>query len=85
MSEISRFLGISIFIYHKEHGPPHFHERYAEYRVAVYLATGLVEGRFPKRALRLVLEWYDLHRLEIEEDWARAVTRQPLKPIRPLE
>ena len=28
MPEISRFLGITISIYYKEHGSPHFHAKY---------------------------------------------------------
>jgi hypothetical protein len=28
MPEISRFLGIVIAIYFKEHAPPHFHAKY---------------------------------------------------------
>ncbi|MFI5398482.1 MAG: DUF4160 domain-containing protein [Candidatus Binatia bacterium] len=39
----------------------------------------------PKRALRLVLEWYDLHRNELLEDWELAAQRRPLKRIPPLE
>lgn len=85
MSEICRFLGISIFMYHREHGPPHFHARYGEYRVTVYLESGVVEGRFPRRALRHVLEWYEVNRQELEEDRALAVSYKALKRIKPLE
>ncbi len=28
MPEVSRFLGIVIAMYHKEHGIPHFHAKY---------------------------------------------------------
>ena len=33
-----------------------------------------VQGRFPKRALAAVMEWYELHKIELTEDWARAET-----------
>lgn len=35
MPEISRFLGIVIAVYHRDHSPPHFHAYYGEYEVAV--------------------------------------------------
>ena len=30
--------------------------------------TGVVEGKFPKRALHHVLEWYELHQKELPLD-----------------
>ena len=42
-------------------------------------------GKFPKRALGHVLEWYDLHKVELLEDWTLASQRKPLKKIPPLE
>lgn len=48
-------------------------------------ADGFVEGRFPRRALNLVLEWYMLHQAELQECWELARTRQPLRRIQPLE
>ncbi len=46
---------------------------------------GVVNGSFPRRALRLVLEWYELHQTELLENWDLAQRRLPLKPIAPLE
>ena len=34
MPEISRFLGIIISMYYKEHAPPHFYAKYSEYRAS---------------------------------------------------
>ncbi len=56
MPEISRFLGIVIGMFYRDHVPPHFHAAYGEYEITVDIETGVVHGRFPKRALRLVLE-----------------------------
>jgi hypothetical protein len=83
--EISRFLGIIVRMYYREHEPPHFHARYGEYEVVVHIETGLVQGRFPRRALRHVREWRELHRRELLEDWNLAATGQPLRSIEPLE
>jgi hypothetical protein len=85
MPEISRFLGIVIRMYYREHAPPHFHARYGEHEVVVHIETGFVEGRFPRRALHHVLEWWELHRGELSEDWNLAAAGAPLRPIAPLE
>ena len=85
MPEISRFLGIVIRMYYREHAPPHFHAEYGEYEVVVQIESGVVDGRFPRRALRHVLEWLDLHREELLEDWALAAAHRSLRPIAPLE
>lgn len=67
--EISRFHGITVHMYHREHGPPHFHAYHGEYRVSVEIWSGTMRGRFPPRSLRLLLEWYDLHRAELIRNW----------------
>jgi hypothetical protein len=85
MPEISRFLGIVIAMYYRDHNPPHFHAKYGGYEVVVYIEDGVVEGRFPRRALSHVLEWYALHRQELLEDWSLAMQRKPLNRIDPLE
>ena len=85
MPEISRFLGIVIAIFYRDHGPAHFHAFYGEFEVTVQIETGVVSGEFPRRALAHVLEWYELHRPELREDWELAQDRKPLKKITPLE
>lgn len=85
MPEISRFLGIVIAILYREHNPPHFHAAYGSYDITVGILDGVVTGSFPRRALRLVLEWYELHQAELLENWNLAQQRLPLKPIAPLE
>lgn len=83
--EVSRFYGIRICIQFKDHAPAHFHAEYGEFQIKVDLADGRVRGRFPRRALRLVLEWYDLHRAELEANWQRAIQGLPVARIAPLE
>jgi len=85
MPEICRFLGISIYMYYKDHTPPHFHAQYNEYAITVEIETGVVEGRFPKRALSAVLEWLDIHKDELIKNWQLAIDRKPLNTIDPLE
>lgn len=44
MPEISRFLGIVITMFYREHGPPHFHASYGEYNIVVSILDGVVSG-----------------------------------------
>ena len=67
------------------HIPPHFHAKYGDYDVTVRIADGVIEGPFPRRARNLVLEWYDLHKTELLEDWNLSRERKPLRRIDPLE
>lgn len=85
MPEISRFLGIVIAMFYKDHEPAPFHAYYAEYETTVSIEDGMIKGEFPRRALNLVLEWYQLHRDELRQDWELAKARKPLQPIPPLE
>lgn len=85
MPEISRFLGIIIRMYIREHAPAHFHAEYGEYEITVDIETGVVNGRFPRRALNAVLDWYVLHQNELMANWEAAISRKPLSKIDPLE
>ncbi len=69
MPVISYFLGIYIKMYADEHGLPHFHAEYGEYKISVEIKSGVVRGKFPPRVVRLVLEWLELHREELLSDW----------------
>jgi len=82
---ISVFYGIVVAMFFNDHDPPHFHARYAEYRARVAISTGdLLDGDLPPRASRLVKEWSELHRQDLEEDWRLAQELEPLKQIEPL-
>lgn len=86
MPTISQFFGIAIRMYFDEHAPPHFHAYYGSEAVVIEIETLRVrEGRLPRRALALVLEWAVQHRSELEENWRRAEDHEQLLPISPLE
>ena len=86
MSEISRFFGIVIAIYFNDHGIPHFHAKYGEFRGVFGIEDlTLMEGHLPQRAISLVLEWAFQHREELKEDWELAKNFQLPKSIEPLE
>ena len=84
MPVLSRFYGIVVYMNYRDHEPPHFHARYQDQEVLVELESGIVTGSFPKRALRFLLEWMDLHREELEKNWYLAKDHRPLEGIEPL-
>ena len=85
MPEISRFLGIVIAMYYRDHAPAHCHAIYGEFEATIEIISGQVNGDFPKRALAHVLEWSTLHRQELLDTWALARASRPLPRIEPLE
>lgn len=85
MPVISRFFGIAIYMYWRDHAPPHFHARYQDDEVTVDIRTGAVTGSMSNRALGLIENWRTLHMDELAEDWRRAVNKEPLNRIEPLE
>ena len=86
MPEISRFLGIVIAMYYKEHGVLHFHAKYSG-QTGVFSIPDLrlIEGQLPRRVIGLVLEWAFEHREELMEDWELAKAKKPLRAIPPLD
>ena len=85
MPEISRFYGIRIFMFFREHNPPHFHAKYQGYEAIIEINDGVVNGKFPRRALKMVYEWLDIHKPELLENWKRIENRDELNNIDPLK
>lgn len=85
MPEISRFLGIVIYMLYNEHNPPHFHAQYGDYKISIDIMSGVIEGKFPRRALSAVLEWLEIYKDRLLEDWELAAKHEQLKKIPPLE
>lgn len=86
MPELSRFYGIIIYMFAKDHNPPHFHAKYGEHIGIIDIRTGeLIEGELPRRALRLVQDWTELHKEELMSNWDSAQSENPeFKRIEPL-
>jgi len=85
MPIISRFFGIVIYIFWRDHRPPHFHAKYGDDEVTVEIESGLVKGSMPNRALALVQEWRILYTKELMNNWERAERKEKLERIQPLE
>jgi hypothetical protein len=86
MPELSRFYGIIIKIYYREHGVPHFHAIYAE--DAAVIAIGdleIIAGGLPPVARQLVMDWARHHQRELVEAWQNAKAGLPPTKIPGLE
>jgi hypothetical protein len=85
MPIISRFFGIVIYIYWRDHMPAHFHAKYQDQEISVDVETGLVKGNMVRKAIALIQEWRELHKAELTEDWELARQKKELRRIEPLE
>lgn len=85
MPQISTFYEIIILMNFSDHVPAHFHAWYNEYKIIVSIKDGVVKGEMPGRALKMILEWLDMHREELMANWENAQNGNPLERIEPLK
>ena len=85
MPEISLFFGIRITINYNDHVPPYFHAEYnGEKALIDIIKCRAIKGYLPKRQLKLVLAWAEIHKDELMQDWELARNKQVLSKIAPL-
>ena len=89
MPELSRFYGIIIKMYLEagiQHHTPHFHAYYQEHVAVVGIdSIEILAGSLPKKQLRLVEAWAELHKGELSKDWNYLQSGNLPKPIEPLK
>ena len=82
MPIISSFYGILIRMYFADHAPPHFHAAYQGHEALVRIADGgIIEGSLPGKARRLIVDWLEVHRAELEANWQRGQDLLPMERI----
>jgi hypothetical protein len=82
---LSAFYGIVIYMYIRDHGPPHVHAWAVGRRAVVDIRTGAITaGSLSARQAGLVRDWVELHRGELVEAWQRASVGEPPGTIDPL-
>jgi hypothetical protein len=58
MGNVHVINGILIYVYSRDHNPPHIHAFYAEYEALIRIADGqILRGYLPKKQLNQVLAW----------------------------
>ncbi|MGI9296404.1 MAG: DUF4160 domain-containing protein [Gammaproteobacteria bacterium] len=86
MPEISRFYGITVYIYFNDHAPPHFHAVYGGQEAVFGIEdAAILNGRLPARAEKLIKEWAALRKTELRAAWNCAGQLRAPGKIRPLE
>ncbi|MHB9035054.1 MAG: DUF4160 domain-containing protein [Armatimonadota bacterium] len=85
MPKISEFFGIAVYMYYREHQPPHFHAIYAGEEVLIAIESlSVMAGRMAPRAIGLVIEWASMHKEELLRNWRNVQTHEPVAQIDPL-
>jgi hypothetical protein len=83
---ISSFFGIIIRMFFDDHAPPHFHAEHQGQEALVSFEGRILEGEITSsRARKLIKEWTQLHKSELELNWRRAKKLRSLVNIAPLE
>jgi hypothetical protein len=69
----------------KQHHLPHIHVCYQDDEAVLTIKDGrLIAGRLPRKKLRMVQTWIDIHHDELMECWKRAVNGIDPPRIAPL-
>ncbi len=89
LPEIARFFGIIVRMFAEvgaPHHDPHFHAYYQNH-VAIYRIDpiDIVAGGLPRKQLRLIEAWAELHQGELMENWSRLQTGRLPYRITPLK
>ena len=82
MPTIAAFYGIVIYMYWRDHAPPHVHAMYQGYEAVIVIRSGeVMAGHLPGNALRIVREWVALRQLELIENWRRGQEGVPFHRV----
>ena len=69
-----------------DHNPPHFHVEYKGYKAVFDLKGNILKGDLNSTtATKLVRDWVDLRKYELQEDWELAMAGKEIKKIMPLD
>jgi hypothetical protein len=86
MPVVSTFFGIVIRMFYQEHGVAHFHAEYQGERATFTFDGKVLAGTIRSRtARRLIEDWARSHEQELERNWERIKTGDPLERIEPLD
>lgn len=86
MPVIALFYGIKIMMYWRDHEPAHFHAQHADATAVIDILEGtVISGYLPRRQLKLVLAWGELHADDLMDNWELARQDKPLRSIEGLK
>ena len=85
MPEICRFYGIILYLYWRDHNPPHIHFTYGEYVCHIRIIDRVVDGKAPAKVIALVNKWIDEHEAELLSLWEKAGQGEKIGTVEPLK
>jgi len=72
-------------MYFNDHNPPHFHVLYNEYDAEIEIKNlTVLNGKLPARVLGIAMEWAELHKDELMDNWDLLQSGEKYKKIPPL-
>ena len=85
MSEISTFLGITVYMYFDGYKKPRFQVLYNGRHGIFSISTlGYSKGNLPPKVVGLVIDWADLHKKELLANWESVKDTGTCQRIKPL-
>lgn len=84
MPELSRFFGILITMYFKEHMPPHFHAWYSGHKAEFDFDGNIIAGEMPPKQSKMIAAWAVMYADELALAWEDCRTGNNPQKIRPL-
>ena len=88
MPALSMFFGIIIYMYREvggKHSSPHIHAEYQDYEAVISLDGELIEGELPRKKLKLVVAWLEIHADELAANWKLLSNGEAPFKIPPLQ
>jgi len=87
MPTLSMFYGIIVRMFFEQggqHHVPHLHAVYGDENVTVGLDGQVLEGSLPKKQMKLLLAWMEIHSEELYANWQLLQEGEPFFKIEPL-
>ena len=87
MPTLSVFYGIIITMYREKggrHNIPHFHAEYQGEAAAISFDGEIIEGNLPKKKLKLVIAWAEIHQEDLHANWQLLSDGREYFKIEPL-
>ncbi|MDM8133292.1 DUF4160 domain-containing protein [Clostridium butyricum] len=69
---ISTFFGIIVRLQFElggKHHLPHVHAEYQDYEIYIDFEGSVLAGTFPKKQLKVLQAWIELHKDELQANW----------------
>lgn len=89
MPTISMFYGIVVMMFfrdNKQHNAPYIHVRYQDTKAVIGIPDAeCLDGSLPKKQMRMVQAWIEIHRDELMADWDLAIAGEQIYKIDPLK